>query len=115
MKDNTGYSVYSIKTDYDMPTNTQIPQSRNYYEDDRPLPALNKNTNTNKMAGAHVDQYDDEYAEDFEEYWSDGENDDGLGRLTLKPTEKEFTDVMNLYKEKLNLGNNKNSNDLEGK
>jgi NIMA (never in mitosis gene a)-related kinase len=115
VKDNTGYSVYSIKTDYEMPTNTKIPQTNNYYQDDRPLPALNKNAPTNnasKMAGAHVDQYDDEYAEDFEEYWSDEEENDG-NRLTLKATQKDMVDIINLYKEKLNLGNNKNFNDLE--
>jgi len=114
VKENPAYSVYSIKTDYDMTSNTQVPQNRNYYQDDRPLPALNKTNNTHKMAGARADQYDDEYAEDFEEYWSDGDEEvDDPTRLTLKPTEKEFTDVMNLYKEKLNLGNNKNYNELE--
>ena len=97
-----------------MPTNTQIPQTRNYYQDERPLPALNKN-NASQMPNAHIDQYDDEYAEDFEEYWSDGEENDGPTRLTLKATQKELNDVMNLYKEKLNLGTNKNFNDLEGK
>ncbi len=104
-----------------MPTNTQIPQipqTRNYYQDDRPLPTLNKNASNvnapNKMAGAHIDQYDDEYAEDFEEYWSDDEENDG-NRFTLKATQKDMIDVINLYKEKLNLGTNKNFNDLEGK
>jgi len=101
-----------------MPTNTQIPQTRNYYQDERPLPALNKNASNNnasKMPNAHIDQYDDEYAEDFEEYWSDEEENDGPTRLTLKATQNELNDVMKLYKEKLNLGTNKNLNDLEGK
>ncbi len=41
--------------------------------------------------------YEDEI---FEEYWSD-EEDNQVGRLTMKATQNDLSDVVSLYKEKL--------------
>jgi len=116
VKENSGYSVYSIRTEYDPPINNNIPKTNNYYQDERPLPALaNKNDpkSTSKYE-EYEDDYEDEYAGDFEEYWSDEEGEEGSKRLTLKPTQQDLSDVMNLYKEKLNLGNHKSTAESEG-
>jgi len=91
--------------------NNNAPKTNNYYQDERPLPTLaNKNDLKATKRYPQEDNYEDEYAEDFEEYWSDEEEVGGLeNRLTLKPTQNDLSDIINLYKEKLNLGNKKNS------
>lgn len=88
-----------------------IPKTNNYYQDERPLPALINKNDPKKTKYEYADLpegSDEEYAGDFEEYWSD-EEDQEAKRLTVKPTQKDLSDIMNLYKEKLNLGNHKYS------
>lgn len=125
VKEQSGHSVYSIKTEFEpfgtnnMHTNFQnIPTTGNkgYYQDERPLPALaNKNNPKPNVYSCEEDYYneggEDEYEEDFEEYWSDEE--EGPNRLTHKATQKELSDVMSLYKAKLNMGGN-SPHDIEG-
>jgi hypothetical protein len=87
-----------------------------HYQDDRPLPALaNKNKPKPDVYSCeddyHLENGEDEYEADFEEYWSDEE--EGPNRLTLKATQKELSDVMSLYKAKLNMGGN-SPHDIEG-
>lgn len=111
--------MYTIKTEIEVGSQvgTRNMQKKNY-EDDRPLPTLaNKNpSSTNKMLnqnpiGQSKQQQLEEYDEDFEEYFSDDEDND-IGRLTMKASKDDIDDVISLYKEKLVP---KGKKELEGK
>lgn len=69
----------------------------------------------------HVSQQikNESYADDFEEYWSEEEEDVDNTRLTNKASEREIDDIVNAYKcqlnENKNFGNNLKQNPiLEG-
>jgi len=71
------------------------------------------NNNNNNDANQIEDTVDfDNYEDDFEEYeedFEDYESDDGdANRLTLKASDNEMAKVVDLYKEKLNMKNDKN-------
>ena len=106
MANNPSYSQYTIKTEYSM--DYYQPTIRPTIQDDRPLPALmNKNNQPNpshENIQNRYDQDDDEYLDDFEEY--DSDNDDAA-RLTVKASQTQFSEVIDLYKSKLNINDNK--------
>ena len=107
--------------------NTAFGQGKtNYYQDERPLPALankqqQKKPSQQQNQGVNAHNYDDDsfYDSDFELYESDEEGDEGH-RLTTRANDNELKDVMSLYKEKLISGGGGNNNmkysqpDLEG-
>ena len=108
MANNPSYSQYTIKTEYSV--DYHQPMIRPNIQDERPLPALmNKNnqlnpSNNHDNSPNQYNQDDDEYLDDFEEY--DSDNDD-TARLTVRASQKQFSDVIDLYKSKLNSNNNK--------
>jgi hypothetical protein len=101
--------MYTIKTELDVTnntTNTNVTINQRNINDERPLPTLAKKMNNQNMndrttgmkqSATTYDEYDDEI---FEEYYSDDE-ENNFGRLTMKATQDELTDVIGLYKEKL--------------
>lgn len=60
----------------------------------------------------HVSQQikNESYADDFEEYWSEGEEDIDNTRLTNKAPEREIDDIVNVYKCQLNENKNGGNN-----
>ncbi len=75
---------------------------------------LDENKSTNQQT-----KNNDSYLDDFEEYWSEDEEDIDNTRLTNKASEREIADTVNVYKcqlsENKKIGNHlKNQQNLEG-